>query len=82
MRPLISSSVTVLLGSWRWPRNQTTALVDTSSSHTAGAAMRDRVVMSGATVQAMPSAWRSARFFGTSSPTISERYVISANTAM
>ena len=70
---LISSSVTVLLGGWRCRSSQNTALVETSSSHTAGAAMRDSVVISGAIRQAMVSALRSARFFGTSSPTISER---------
>lgn len=49
-------------------------IVDTSSSQTSGAAIRESADIKGATRQAMASAFRSARFFGRSSPMTTEKY--------
>ena len=73
MMVLISSSVTVLSDAVLWPKRRKISLVEASSSQTTGAPIREISAMSGATVQAIPSAFFSARCLGTSSPTTTER---------
>ncbi len=69
----ISSSVTTCPASLPRPRSRSTRVEETSSSHTAGAAIRATVVIGPATSEATRSGLASAICFGTSSPTISDR---------
>ena len=61
------------------PKRRKIAFVEASSSQTTGADTRDTTVISGATAQAILSAFLRARCLGTSSPMMTERYVMLPN---
>ena len=77
---LTSSSVTRSSLAPERPSSDSTRRLDLSSSHTSGAATEAMTAMLGAARAAIRSASRSASCLGTSSPRISEKYVMATTT--